>query len=232
MEEKKGKLTTNTVAKTGRRPIVEIIIAIILFFILLALVYNIFLQKNTYETKSRKEDIRNEVDPTRHCPNDGYQIKGDVCERVTKEEASTGTVCPKGSIEIDPDSPCGIYRREAEQMNRCPKATILEKDIDGKLYCYTKKRGPESCTGSPMSSYLEGGFCYYARLDSEITYTCPSDMVLYKGKCYARTNKVNGYFCKEGFTFEGNTCTYVERTDQIKTCPTGYELKEDKCLHK
>ena len=55
-------------------------------------------------------------------------------------------------------------------------------------------------------------------------------MVSYKGDCYAKADKIKKYSCDSGYTLEGTNCVKVERTEQMKDCPTGYELEIDRCV--
>ena len=204
-------------------------IAVLLFLVLSLLLYLIFTNKQrTNDSEKEKESISKEVEPTVHCP-EGYEIEGDVCERKTTKPASSSLVCPNGTIDVGPDGPCGVYKQKAEPTQRCPMGTIYQVEIKTLYYCYTQSRPPESCGEDPESSYLADGKCYYARIDSETTYTCPDNMVSYKGDCYTKADKVKKYSCDNGFTLEGNNCVKIERTEQQKDCPTGYRLEEGKC---
>jgi hypothetical protein len=216
-----------------QKPKLLIGIIVLLLIIILLLLFLIFRNKQTtndskIEDKKVTEEEK-EVKPTVHCP-EGYEIEGDVCERKASKPASSKFVCPEGMIEVGPDGPCGLYKQKAEPTQRCPKGTIYQVEIKTLYYCYTQSRPPESCGEDPESSYLADGKCYYARIDSETTYTCPSNMVSYKGDCYAKADKIKKYSCDSGYTLEGTNCVKVERTEQMKDCPTGYELEIDRCV--
>lgn len=205
-------------------------IAVLLFLVLSLLLYLIFTNKQrTTDDEKEKESISKEVEPTVHCP-EGYEIEGDICERKVTKSASSNLVCPEGMIEVGPEGPCGLYKQKAEPTQRCPMGTIYQVEIKTLYYCYTQSRPPESCGEDPESSYLADGKCYYARIDSETTYTCPDNMVSYKGDCYAKADKVKKYSCDDGFTLEGTNCIKVERAEQLKECPSGYEIDEEKCV--
>lgn len=225
--------------QTGKQKVL-LAISILLFLILCVQIFIIIGKNDNREREGenhkqgtdKEETIVKDIQPTPHCPTD-YKVKGDICEKIEEETPQTYLGCPEGSIEIGPDGPCGTYKNEGEQIKRCPPMpTILEKEINGKLYCYTKKRSGESCGTDPDSSYFENGYCYYSKINSESTHNCSSGLVSYKGKCYTRVGKINMQACKETYTLENNKCTRIERTDQIKTCPSDYELKENKCIKK
>ncbi len=234
--EKNTDVNTENIEEKSSTVKILIAVAILLFLITCYLIFVAFLKKSPVleeeKEETREETTVKDILPTPHCPT-GYSIVGDVCEKTEEEAPQTYTGCPKGSIEIGPEGPCGTYKNEGEKIKRCPPMpTIFEKEIDGKLYCYTEKRGGEACGIDPESSYLEDGSCYYHRIDSESTHSCSNGLVSYQGKCYTKAEKVNVQTCKETYTLEGNKCTRIERADQIKTCPSDYELKEDKCVKK
>jgi len=205
-------------------------VIVLLLVIILLLLFLIFRDKQTTPDSKLEEKItEEEVEPTVHCP-EGYEIEGDICERKVTKSASSNLVCPEGMIEVGPEGPCGLYKQKAEPTQRCPMGTIYQVEIKTLYYCYTQSRPPESCGEDPESSYLADGKCYYARIDSETTYTCPDNMVSYKGDCYAKAEKIKKYSCDSGYTLEGTNCVKTERTEQMKDCPTGYELEVDKCV--
>ena len=215
-----------------QKPKLLIGVIVLLLIIILLLLFIIFRNKQTATDSKVEEKIseeQKEVKPTVHCP-EGYEIEEDVCERKVTKPASSSLVCPKGMIEVGPDGPCGLYKQKAEPTQRCPMGTIYQVEIKTLYYCYTQSRKPESCGEDPESSYLADGKCYYARIDSETTYTCPDNMVSYKGDCYAKADKIKAYSCDSGYILEGTNCVKIERTEQIKECPTGYELEVDKCI--
>ena len=215
-----------------QKPKLLIGVIVLLLIIILLLLFIIFRNKQTATDSKVEEKIseeQKEVKPTVHCP-EGYEIEEDVCERKVTKPASSSLVCPKGMIEVGPDGPCGLYKQKAEPTQRCPMGTIYQVEIKTLYYCYTQSRKPESCGEDPESSYLADGKCYYARIDSETTYTCPDNMVSYKGDCYAKADKIKAYSCDSGYTLEGSNCVKIERTEQELDCPTGYELEEDKCV--
>ena len=215
-----------------QKPKLLIGVIVLLLIIILLLLFIIFRNKQTATDSKVEEKIseeQKEVKPTVHCP-EGYEIEEDICERKATKPASSKLVCPEGMIEVGPDGPCGLYKQKAEPTQRCPMGTIYQVEIKTLYYCYTQSRPPESCGEDPESSYLADGKCYYARIDSETTYTCPSNMVSYKGDCYAKADKIKKYSCDSGYTLEGTNCVKVERTEQMKDCPTGYELEIDRCV--
>ncbi|MGI6484678.1 MAG: hypothetical protein ACOX0R_03650 [Candidatus Dojkabacteria bacterium] len=234
-EEEKTSLPKQT-GKTCpfiQKPKLLIGIIVLLLVIILLLLFLILRDKRTTadtkveETKTSKEEKK--IEPTVHCPEE-YEIEGDVCERKATKPASSSLVCPEGMIEVGPDGPCGLYKQKAEPTQRCPMGTIYQVEIKTLYYCYTQSRKPESCGEDPESSYLADGKCYYARIDSETTYTCPDNMVSYKGDCYTKAEKIKKYSCDSGYTLQGTNCVKTERTEQMKECPTGYELDGEKCV--
>jgi len=212
-EEEKTSLPKQT-GKTCpfiQKPKLLLGVIVLLLVIILLLLFLILREKRTTadtkveETKTSKEEKEKKIEPTIHCP-EGYEIEGDVCEREATKPASSSLVCPEGMIEVGPDGPCGLYKQKAEPTQRCPMGTIYQVEIKTLYYCY------------------------YARIDSETTYTCPDNMVSYKGDCYTKAEKIKKYSCDSGYTLQGTNCVKTERTEQMKECPTGYELDGEKCV--
>ncbi|MGI5898137.1 MAG: hypothetical protein ACOX6Q_03190 [Candidatus Dojkabacteria bacterium] len=236
MEKEKNPKQEGKTSHNAKERKLTLGIIILLFIIILLLLFIMFTNKQkNIDSKGEKEKISEEKDeikelePTVYCPG-GYEIENDICKKETIKPASSNLVCPDGTVEVGPDGPCGTYKQKAEPTQRCPMGTIYQVEIKTLYYCYTRERKGENCGEDPESSYFADNKCYYARIDSETTYSCPADMVSYKGDCYTKANKINKYSCDSGFTLKNSNCIKVEKTEQQKDCPVGYELKTDKCV--
>lgn len=189
------------------------------------------------EIEKPTEEVPFEVVGTPTCP-DGYKVDGEVCTKITRITATETSTCPDGTDDIGRAEICGVYVGEAEPYQECPNGTIFKIEAKTKLYCFTKARtNVEACGEFPWSgSYFDAAShkCYYATVEAQALSRCQDYKVVHKNRCYEPKVKKITYSCPDGYSLDNRECVMVEKTEQKKRCPDGYNYSSgnNKCLKK
>jgi hypothetical protein len=178
------------------------------------------------------------IQPKRVCPS-GYEMKENgFCSRVTlrcpenfslinNECRKRVTSCPKGTQQVGDQ----CFQIQTERPH-CPPGFRLVGDMCN-LIPTEKPKVPEIIC--PPGTFKVGFVCYYYKTATDKpVIMCPPDFVLAGDVCLS-TLPSDILDCPDGYYKFENEC-YILPPDQTtyrpKTCPPGYEFRENICVLK
>ena len=175
------------------------------------------------------------------CPA-GYTLNGSKCYKTSSStdtvNATAISTCPSGyTLSGSKCTKTIAYTDRADFVTSytCPSGYTLS----GSKCTKTTTSGGYTYTASESFSYKYGQFrskpsgytCSYVKVDD-----CSSGVCLGKKYVYTGCYKSNGYYCPDGGTLSGTTCTVrgtsstsTKDATASKTCPSGYTSNGSYC---
>ncbi|AWK84540.1 conjugal transfer protein TraN [Photobacterium damselae] len=176
--------------------------------------------------------IREEKIPAMKRCESGYSLKGENCEKNEDVEA-TGICKPEWSYSTH------TYRKCTKPRKVCPPKQECYWDVytenPQRLNCPEIGDNPEEDAYGQYTPKLEGGcnptLAAMGGCNGNInTVTIDNRWKLNGYRCQRTLKMPASYYCKDGYTRNGNVCERVDTAEMQMSCPPNYYQEKTQCF--
>ena len=188
------------------------------------------------EDNKCKKEIDNTIAEVSYYCDPTYELKDYKCKKYTEMPIKEKEGCDEG-IKEENGKCIGTLTKDVIVKYKCEKGTERDKK------CYTKKVKAEALTRTYtcLAGYTKQGSICVKDSDPNVTkapkttYSCAEGTSLANGRCYveelvgdAKEEKT----CPDGYELKDNKClkNVNENIKKIKYCDDGFVIKNNKCV--